>query len=68
MERVADASTDSELGNIGERAGLSGRKADEIVFADGCNFDRVREFVAGGAGMGVGRKQLFGGFRSEMKV
>lgn len=38
---------------------------DEIVFADGRDFDRVGEFEYGCVGMGVGGYDLFGGFGAD---
>lgn len=40
---------------------------DEIVFADGRDFDRVGEFEYGCVGMGVGGYDLFGGFGALKK-
>jgi hypothetical protein len=39
--------------DISERTGEFERHADEIVFADWGDFDRVGEFVVGSVGMGV---------------
>lgn len=53
MERVPDAGADGERVGVAHLAGEFERDADEVVFADGDDFDGISEFVVGSASVRV---------------
>lgn len=60
VDLVPDAVADGELRNVGQRAGNLGRHADEVVFADRDDLDRVRLFLVRRRILNVERDELLG--------
>lgn len=65
MKGIAHAGADGERVDVAHLTGLFERDADEIIFADGDNFDGVGEFVVGGAGVRVCGEEAFGRLSSN---